>query len=115
MSFERQEQVIEQHLLEHYGNNLSTKDTTCLICYPFNSNYVLKQEFRHFWNWIEKFFQAEQCTAYTCTAFDLYLQVISIEADPTHPTERFIRIIVKLILSIRYTERPILRDLIFAL
>ena len=105
--FEAQERIIVQHLQEHLeGRDIQTRDTSCLICYPFPENANFSIRFRNFWAWIRDYYQAEQCTNYTFTAFNVFLQKLDEETNPHVPSEGFGRVIVSLLLSVRYNQRP---------
>ncbi len=84
--FEVQEQIIAQHLQEHLeGRDIQTRDISCLVCYPFPANVDFTTRFRNFWAWIRDYYQAEQCTNYTFTAFNVFLQKLNEEASPLTP------------------------------
>ena len=106
-AFEVQERLIEQHLREHLeGQEIQTRDTSCLVCFPFSIDTTFTPQFRNFWTWIQSYCYAEQCTNYTFAAFSAFAERITTETNPALPSQTFVRIVVRLLLSIRYTQRP---------
>jgi hypothetical protein len=104
MNFEIQEERILQHLFAHHTNQPLNQDYSCLICYP-TSNRIPNQQFIHFWNWLQRYYNAESYSSYSVTALPLYLQLFQEETFPTN-SHRTTTYLVKLLFSFRYRTRP---------
>ena len=112
MSFERQEALSVQHLIQYFNRELPTViDHSCVICFPTPETVTI--QFRNFWNWIYTYYRADTFTLYTVQALPVYC--VAFQND-TNFTKSFqvVDLAVKLLLSISYFVRPTsLEDLVY--
>ena len=105
MLFEQQERLEVQHFLEYLqGKPTLSVDHSCEICYPVPE--VVTVLLKNFWDWIKSYHHRESFTLYTVQALHIYC--ILFNQDPnTNKSNRVVDTAIKLLLSIKYTIRPI--------
>ena len=83
--FEQSRLRNEEHdQLHRQGLTSTFRNTSCLVCYPITRAVPLPdnilRKFHNFWNWIRIYCYAETYTAYTLTAFNIFITIF-----PTEP------------------------------
>src|ERR1043165_1826246 len=102
----QQSQFQQDHQEEHLIGNPKFTAKFCLLCYPIR-NQRISQQFQNFWDWISGYCFAESYTAYTQTAFEVFVTTLRTEPiTGTLLTQRSTNFTYRLLGSILYQEQP---------
>jgi len=106
--FEQQGELHFQHHSEHnLGLASATRDISCYLCYPPPPKQKVSEAFWNFWTWLSNSFRAATYTAYSVTAFEVFLRILR-----DHPPNRtFIsnqlsNLAYRALLSVYYVRTP---------
>src|SRR5579862_1873388 len=106
------EQLSEQHRIDHLTKDYRLiVDHSCVVC--FSRPRVVTLSFQNFWNWIKTYHAGTKFTVYSVQALHVYFAAF--KNDPNNKKCRqVVNIAVQLLLSITYTIRPTLYNLLYA-
>src|ERR1043165_1104565 len=103
MNFEAYRLFVASHALEHLTGTASTRDYSCLICYP--APYTVSAEFSNFWNWVASCYQVLSYSKYTTTAFSVYCNQAQRETNWGALSDA-VYTATRLFFSLTYTNYP---------
>src|SRR3984885_8003718 len=106
------ERLSEEHRIDHLTKDYRLiVDHSCVVC--FSRPQVVTLSFQNFWNWIKTYHYGIKFTVYSVQALHVYFAAF--KNDPSNKKCRQVLDIgAKFLLSITYTTRPSLPNLLFA-
>src|SRR5436305_15024063 len=106
--FEQQKDLQFQHHYEHILKVTPTyRDNSCYICYPPLRRQRVSDSFWNFWNWLSDYHYAVSHSAYTSTAFSLFIhQLEHNPPDGNYLTTELTDLAYKTLLSLCYIYLP---------